>query len=746
MSPSNSGLILFIQSVTGKHEAYRFFESEFVAFLERSGTIQEGKFFCYPEIGHVKETSPIAPKINWNQSTQRETIVVRNPMLSTEEYTRCSEQQSKSLSQSSTFSKGSFLSDDSDFTDDESTSEDLQCTGGENRKRAPSIQIQNKQQDLNVANRPKEVLASVQDGSFSSDTFTSDFEADSSDNDANKAIEENFKRIIEQDLEKQYRDEKEHNCRKQDCEKQDCEKQDCEKQDREKRDPNKQDNEKHESLLLELKASVAMKQMRTLRSVATTIESDLENDRLLRKLKFALENTNILREEGQFLSRDMVGADLESGTLAYQSNTKYATNPIINDNFEMDSSVLLIQKSANDIYKRFEASRLIEDSFIQEMESFCLSFGEELFKVKEIADSETDAVHTLNRELYIFRQQASVIENQILNLKSKIQLVSKQRRIRDVSDFELLKLTETLNKNSIDLQGITTVINQKETEIQNRNNLLRSSVYVISSLEPQLLDMCNKAELLITQEFSKVLSLEKKMEKHTHRSEKLSATIEENVALKKQIEKELDDAKKLDGSAMVGSTFVDDESAIFTAEELCILLDSRLSSIEATIIEENINLRYVKSFLTETQAILKNAETNVKKMKSTKIKLKHIRDKLPDGKKRTYGAVEGKSSEIAHNRYLENNSSEAQKIRMKPAKDQTQEERDWIYLDLQVNPHLYDFKDIQEVDVDKRLKELESIDIRRIMQLPTALHEAMPFFHTESEMRAHYLLNRFNSD
>ncbi|KAH9064673.1 hypothetical protein Ae201684P_003460 [Aphanomyces euteiches] len=89
-------------------------------------------------------------------------------------------------------------------------------------------------------------------------------------------------------------------------------------------------------------------------------------------------------------------------------------------------------------------------------------------------------------------------------------------------------------------------------------------------------------------------------------------------------------------------------------------------------------------------------------------------------------------------------------IRRNPVEKRTAIEKQWIALDIMLNPELYlrlSEHDSQEMRVDPLYKTtLTRADVERLLNLPERIHLALPFLKLPAEIHAHQLLREYSKD
>ena len=94
--------------------------------------------------------------------------------------------------------------------------------------------------------------------------------------------------------------------------------------------------------------------------------------------------------------------------------------------------------------------------------------------------------------------------------------------------------------------------------------------------------------------------------------------------------------------------------------------------------------------------------------------------------------------------------SQAEKVRVKDHELRSKDDRQFIGLDIILNPEKYlhlSITEAEEMQYDQDYQcELTKPDLERILKLPVQINLAMPFLHTETEIRTHRLFNMYYRD
>lgn len=94
--------------------------------------------------------------------------------------------------------------------------------------------------------------------------------------------------------------------------------------------------------------------------------------------------------------------------------------------------------------------------------------------------------------------------------------------------------------------------------------------------------------------------------------------------------------------------------------------------------------------------------------------------------------------------------SQAEKVRVKDHELRSKDDRQFIGLDIVLNPEKYlhlSITEAEEMQYDQDYQcELTKPDLERIQKLPVQINLAMPFLHTETEIRTHRLFNLYYRD
>ena len=99
---------------------------------------------------------------------------------------------------------------------------------------------------------------------------------------------------------------------------------------------------------------------------------------------------------------------------------------------------------------------------------------------------------------------------------------------------------------------------------------------------------------------------------------------------------------------------------------------------------------------------------------------------------------------------MKKKGSLADEIRLKNGEDRTKEEKQWVSMDVILNPDKYSHvseieAEEMKFDPDYSIK-FEVHDIKRLLSLPPQIQLALPFLYTSIEIRAHQLLTKFTHE
>ncbi|RYH22833.1 hypothetical protein EON65_18680 [archaeon] len=364
----------------------------------------------------------------------------------------------------------------------------------------------------------------------------------------------------------------------------------------------------------------------------------------------------------------------------------------------------------------------------------------------------------------VFRKQLGTIENEERRLRRAIRLIEINPAIvgQELNpETQLQELRTALDTKQNTLNEMSSTYKQREQQlyVTNRNvQLLKLASHDRDRLMSTRLQELNKLEIELNNRLKehKVVKENLLIQKDKLRMQMLTHQRRLDI-----VEKELLRIKGHKGKLVDTDIWMEGVMQRCVTKELKIHLKAEVQKASESKAKVGGELDGIRHQIFEVSERIAQAKRDVEKV-SVAIKVLHrsynkfsatpILDIAKNFKRLKAKAEQlelqrSKTSDIEKIFLNANHNSLVDKVRLKESEIRTKDERQFVGLDLILNPEQYIHLsniEIEQMQFDMDYHStLAKSDIERLLKLPEQVNLALPFLHTPEEINAHRLLNKF---